>query len=112
VRDRPLVPASGWKRCSRPTSPCPANRQGHHEADFAALLHRDEEVARAQRQLHAMIRDLLVEAAKVGDVSDDVPPEELASYCAHALAGPDTERSKAAVRRFLSLTLGALRPPP
>jgi hypothetical protein len=79
----------------------PRQSPGHHEADFAALLHRDEEVARAQRQLHAMIRDLLVEAAKVGDVSDDVPPEELASYCVHALAGPDTQRSKAAVRRLV-----------
>ncbi len=84
---------------------------GHHEADFAALLHRDEEVVRAQRQVHAMIRDLLVEAAKIGDVRDDVPPDELASYCVHALAGAVTQRSKAAVRRLVLVTLAGLRPP-
>jgi hypothetical protein len=51
------------------------------------LLHRDEQVARAQHQVHEMIRDLLTEAAKTGDVRDDVTPDELASYCLHALAG-------------------------
>ncbi len=85
---------------------------GHYQADLAELLHRDEEVARAQRQVHAMIRDLPAEAAKVSDVRDDVPPEELASYRIYALAGADTQRSKAAVRGFVSLTLAGLRPPP
>jgi AcrR family transcriptional regulator len=84
---------------------------GHHEADFAALLHRDEEVARAQRQVHVLIRGLLVEAVKTGEVRDDVPPDELASYCVHALAGGGTERSKATVRRLVSVTLDGLRPP-
>ena len=84
---------------------------GHHEADFVALLHRDEEVARAQRQVHAMIRGLLVEAVKTGDVRDDVPLEELASYCVHALAGAGAQQSKAAVRRLVSVTLDGLRPP-
>jgi AcrR family transcriptional regulator len=84
---------------------------GHHEADFVALLHRDEEVARAQRQVHAMIRGLLVEAVKTGDVRDDVALEELASYCVHALAGAGAQQSKAAVRRLVSVTLDGLRPP-
>ncbi len=83
---------------------------GHHEADFAGLLHRDEEVAPAQRQVHAMIRGLLVEAVKTGDVRDDVPPDELASYCLHALGGAGDQRSKAAVRRLVSVTLAGLRP--
>jgi AcrR family transcriptional regulator len=84
---------------------------GHHEADFAALVHRDEQVARAQHQVHAMIRNLLTEAGKNGDVRGDVSPDELASYCVHALAGAGTQRSKAAVRRLVSVTLAGLRPP-
>jgi AcrR family transcriptional regulator len=85
---------------------------GHHEADFAALLHRDERVARAQRQVQEMIRDLIIGAAKTGEVRDDVPPDELASYCVHALAGAGGQRSKAAVRRLVSVTLAGLRRPP
>jgi AcrR family transcriptional regulator len=85
--------------------------RGHHETDFAAFLHRDEQVARAQHQVHEMIRDLLTEAVRTGDVRDDVTPDELASYCVHALAGAGSQRSKAAVRRLVSVTLAGLRPP-
>ena len=85
--------------------------RGHHDTDFAALLHRDERVARAQHEVHAMIRALLAEAAKAGEVRNDVPPDELAGYCIHALAGAGGHRSKAAVRRLVSVTLAGLRPP-
>jgi len=53
----------------------------HHDAELAAFLHRDERVVRAQHQVHEMIRKLLVEAGKTGDVRDDVSPDELAGYC-------------------------------
>jgi hypothetical protein len=82
--------------------------RGHQDAGFAELLHRDFRMGRAQRQVHDMIRDLVTAAAKAGEVRDDVPPDELASYCVHALAG--TQRSKAAVRRLVSVTLAGLRP--
>src|SRR5205823_10793780 len=58
----------------------------HHGTELAALLHRGEHVARAHQQLSDLIRDLLIEAVGTGDVRDDVPPDELASYCLHALA--------------------------
>jgi AcrR family transcriptional regulator len=86
--------------------------RGHHDTEFAAFLHRDEQVSRAQHQVHDMIRDLLTEAAETGDVRDDVMPDELASYCLHALAGASRQRSKAAVRRLVTVTLAGLRPPP
>ena len=54
---------------------------GHHDSELAAFLHRDEQVARAQRQLRDMVRDLLAEAAATGAVRNDVAPDELASYC-------------------------------
>ena len=85
--------------------------RGHHDTEFAAFLHRDEQVARAQHQVHDIIRDLLIEAAETGDVRDDVTPDELASYCLHALAGASSQRSKAAVRRLVTVTLAGLRPP-
>jgi AcrR family transcriptional regulator len=83
----------------------------HHDTELAAFLHRDERVARAQHEVHQMVRDLLTEAAKTGDVRDDVTPDELASYCLHALAGASRQHSKAAVRRLVTVTLDGLRPP-
>ncbi len=85
--------------------------RGHHDTEFAALLHQDAQVARTQDQVHEMIRGLLTEAAQNGDVRDDVTPDELASYCVHALAGASRQRSKAAVRRLVTVTLDGLRRP-
>jgi len=84
--------------------------QGHRDTELAAFLHRDEQVARAQEQLRAMIRDLLTEGAEAGELRDDVAPDELASYCLHALAAASTLPSKAAVRRLVMVTLAGLRP--
>jgi hypothetical protein len=42
-----------------------------------------------------MIRDLLTEGAETGDLRDDVAPDELASYCLHALAAAGSLPSKA-----------------
>ena len=84
----------------------------HHGTELAELLHRHrgEHVARAQQQLRDMIRDLLAEATKSGDVRDDVAPEELASYCLHALAAASSLPSKAAVRRLVTVILAGLHP--
>jgi AcrR family transcriptional regulator len=82
----------------------------HHDAELVAFLHRDERVARAQHHVHEMIRELLTEAAKTGDIRDDVSPDELAGYCLNALAGASRQRSRATVRRLLTVTLDGLRP--
>ena len=86
--------------------------RGHHDRDLAAFLHGDRQVARAQRQLRDMIRDILVEGASSGELRDDVPPEELASYCLHALSAAGSLPSKSAVRRLVTVTLAALQPRP
>lgn len=83
---------------------------GHHDAELATFLHRDETVARAEQQLRTMVRDLLTEAATTGDVRDDVPTDELASYCLSALAAASRLPSKAAVRRLVTVTLAGLHP--
>jgi AcrR family transcriptional regulator len=83
---------------------------GHHNTELAAFLHRDEQVAGAQRQLRNMIRDLLTEGAESGNLRDDVAPDELASYCLHALTAARSLPSKAAVRRLVTVTLAGMRP--
>jgi AcrR family transcriptional regulator len=82
---------------------------GHHDSELAAFLHRDEQVSRAEHKLRRMVRELLTEAAAAGDLRDDVAPEELASYCLHALAAARSLESKAAVRRLVAVTLAGLR---
>ena len=83
----------------------------HHGTELAALLHRGEHVARAQQQLSDLIRDLLTAAAETGDLRGDVAPDELASYCLHALAAASSLPSKAAVRRLVTVTLAGLHSP-
>jgi AcrR family transcriptional regulator len=83
---------------------------GHHDTELTAFLHRDEQVARAQQQLRDMIRDLLSEAAETGDVRDDVAPDELSSYCLHALTAASSLPSKAAVRQLVTVILAGLHP--
>jgi AcrR family transcriptional regulator len=86
-------------------------RHEHHGGDLAALLHQGEHVARAQDHLRHFIRDLLSDAADTGDIRDDIPPDELANYCVHALTAAGTLPSKTAVRRLVTVTLDGLRPP-
>jgi AcrR family transcriptional regulator len=83
---------------------------GQHNRELAAFLHRDEQVARAERQLRKMVRDLLTEGAASGELRDDVAPDELAGYCLHALTAASSVGSRAAVRRLVSVTLAGLRP--
>ncbi len=83
---------------------------GHHDTELAAFLHRDAQVAQAQRQLRDMIRDLLIEVAETGALRVDVAPDELASYCLHALGAAGSLPSKAAVYRLVTVTLAGLQP--
>ncbi len=86
-----------------------AHHRGHDGSELTALLHRREHVARAQEQLHEMVRDLLAEAAEGGEVRGDVTPDELATYCLHALAAAGSLASEAAVRQLIHVTLAGLR---
>ena len=82
----------------------------HHGTDVAALLHRGEPMAQAHRQLTDLIRDLLAEGAKAGDLREDVADEELAAYCLHALSAAAGLPSEAAVGRLVAVTLAGLHP--
>ena len=82
---------------------------GRHDTELTAFLHRDEHVAGAQHHLREMLRDLLGEGAEQGEFRDDVAPDELSSYCLHALEAASSLPSTAAVRRLVQVTLGGLR---
>jgi AcrR family transcriptional regulator len=84
--------------------------RGHHDTELAASLHGGQQVEQAERKLRHMIRDLLAEGARTGDLRDDVAPDELASYCLYALSAASSLPSKAAVSRLVTVTLAGLRP--
>jgi len=85
-------------------------RRHGHGVELSALLHRGEHVVHAERHLHGFVRDLLAEGAEAGEVRGDVAPDELATYCLHALAAAGGLSSEAAVRRLVAVTVAGLRP--
>jgi AcrR family transcriptional regulator len=86
-------------------------RDRPHSTDLAALLHGGGHVGRTHQHLTRLMEDLLAQAARSGDVRDDIAPAELAAYCLHALAAARTLGTVAAVRRLVTVTLAGLRPP-
>jgi AcrR family transcriptional regulator len=110
VRDQASEPGERLEAVLEAYALISHDSHGHHDTELAALLHRDEQVARAQQQLRGMIRDLLTEAAATGDLRDDVAPDELATYCLHALTAASSLPSKPAVRRLVTVTLAGLHP--
>lgn len=83
--------------------------RGRHAAELVALLHRGEQVARAEHRLRDLVRDLLIDVADIGELRDDVAPDELAAYCLHSLTAASSLPSEAAVKRLVRVTLSGLR---
>ncbi|HEY0509527.1 MAG TPA: TetR/AcrR family transcriptional regulator [Blastococcus sp.] len=83
----------------------------HGATALSAMLHRGDHVAHARHQLAGFLQTLIAEGAAAGELRDDVPPQELAAYCLHALTAADGLRSKAAAQRLVSVVLAGLRPP-
>lgn len=86
-------------------------REHRDNSELASLLHQGEHAIRAQRHLHEFVTALIAGAAKRGEVRDDVPAGELATYCLHALTAASSMPGQTALDRLLALTTGALRPP-
>lgn len=82
----------------------------HPGGELVVFLHRGKHVMRAEQHLHQFIRELLLEGVENKDVRIDVPPDELASYCLHAVTAASSLSSKASVRRLVHLILTGLRP--
>lgn len=81
-----------------------------HSAEVAALLHSDDQVARARRELHGLIAALITDAAAAGAVRSDISSEEVAEYCIHALEAASHAPSEEAVSRLVTLTVSGMRP--
>jgi AcrR family transcriptional regulator len=82
-----------------------------HSSDLAALLHRGEHVVRATHHLRALVAGLLAQGAAAGEIRDDVEPDELATYCLHALTAAGALGSDAALGRLVEVTMAGLRRP-
>lgn len=81
-----------------------------HGSELVVLLHTDDQVAQAQRQLLGLIGELITDAAAAGTVRDDISPEELAGYCVHSLEAAGHAASEEAVSRLVMLTMAGMRP--
>ena len=109
VRDEPGGAAERLQRVLEAYALISRESRGHHDAELSGFLHGDGRLATAQQQLRSMIRDLVAEGARSGELRDDVAPDELAIYCLHALGAASTLPSKAAVGRLVAVTLAGLR---
>ncbi len=111
IRDRDADPARRLAAVLQAYAQLSHLARDHHDRELAALLHRQgRHLEPAVRRVHAMIRDLLAEAAQTGEVRGDVPPEELADYCLHALGAAAGVHTKPAVARLVRVTMAGLRP--
>jgi AcrR family transcriptional regulator len=81
----------------------------HRTTDLGVSLHRDEDLVHARRHLHGVVRDLLAEGARSGDIRDDVTPDELADYCLQSLSSAGAHSSSVAIRHLVTATLCRLR---
>lgn len=83
-----------------------------HGTELATLLHQGTHITEAEQRLHNLVRDLLADAAEAGAIRDDVPPDELASFCLNALSAASGLQSETAVRRLVTVTLAGLQASP
>ena len=71
---------------------------------------RGDHVVRAESELRAFVAGLVSDAVSEGSVRTDIPPDEAAIYCLHALGAAAALSSRAALARLVAVTLDALRP--
>lgn len=117
ARDRAETPAQqlsavlrAYAHISRGHEHEPGRPSAPHASELVALLHRGEHVSHAEEHLRGFLAELIGTAAQQGEIRDDVPPVEAASYCLHALTAAGAAPSPAALDRLVDLTLAALRP--
>jgi AcrR family transcriptional regulator len=107
IRDQP---GSAERRLEAVLESYALMSRGHEATALATLLHRSEHVTRARHQLAGFLQTLIAEGATAGELRDDVPPQELAAYCLHALTAADSLPSKAATKRLVKVVLTGLHP--
>jgi hypothetical protein len=76
--------------------------------ELASLVHRGPHIAGAEQQLRGFIIEVIAAAAQAGELRGDAAPNELASYCLHALGAAGGLPTEAAVRRLVVVTMTGL----
>ena len=76
------------------------------------LLHQGNHVAQAHGQLRDFIKHLIAEGAATGVLRADMPLDDLADYCLHAVSAARQMPSDASVRRLVQVIMTGLRPEP
>lgn len=89
------------------------HRWGQHSssAQVVSVLHQGDTVTQAEQALRAMMDELVTAAMTDGTLRDDMPVEELTSFCLQTAAGAQFVPSQVAVHRLVELTMAALLPP-
>lgn len=77
---------------------------------LAGLLHRAPHMAGAERQVRAIIKAALADAATAGAIRKDVPSDELAEFVLAAL-GAAGDLSLPASARLVAVTMAGLKAP-
>jgi hypothetical protein len=78
-------------------------------SEVALRLHRAEHSEESRQRLHSLITHLIAAGARAGELRDDVPAAELASFAIGALSAAHDLDSGAAVRRLVGVTVAGLR---
>jgi hypothetical protein len=85
-------------------------RRRHGADGLIAALHHTEQTSSYAQELRDLLSGLLTDAAAVGKVRKDVPPDELASYCLHALAAAGDFGTATVTARLVNVVLKGLAP--
>ncbi|WP_157245048.1 TetR/AcrR family transcriptional regulator [Nonomuraea typhae] len=83
-------------------------QRGEHGPDLGVLLHHGGHPVEAQQHLTALVRGLLDEGRGSGEFRADVPADELARYCLHALSAAAAMPSEAAVARLVGVIMAGV----
>lgn len=87
-------------------------RSQHGAEDLHALLHRGPSVLAAENHLLGLFQRLLEAGKAAGQTRADIPADQLATYCLHALSAAGDMPSEDAALRLAKLTLATLRSAP
>jgi hypothetical protein len=109
LRDQPGDPAARLRGVLRAYAMISFERH-RHAAELATLVHQGEHMAGPEQQLVSIVRGLIDEAVASGAVRSDVPVDELATFCLHALEGAGRMHDQAAVERLVAVVSDGLTP--
>ncbi|WP_280264774.1 TetR/AcrR family transcriptional regulator [Nocardia wallacei] len=79
-----------------------------HDRDLVRFLHPDEQIVHAQQQFLEVLRDLIDDGIRVGDLRDDVAADDLARYCLHALGAAGELSAEADTAQLVAVVMAGL----